>query len=346
MASSAAGPNRPSRCRAPPTRPGPRPAAYGPTRPPAHPQPAPRQPMTLGMERARQGSSGPAAAAGQPSVARPMQIQPWPGRGGRAPRCRGPHDPGLLLVFASGRYDWAALAAEISDVAAGIPVVGCSSAGEIDGGGPGDAIGRRARARRRGPHLLGQRRRRRPTTPRRGRARGRLRRRRRRPRAPGPAAAQRRAGRRQPTIVRGAYSRGRRRRPARRRRRWPRRQPAATALAALRRGAADRRRGRRRDRLRRADRRRRAPRLARRWATRCSSPVPGPGRVLELDGRPAADGLPRAARRPARPPRPSLAHPLGHAAARRRGATSRFVGDDDAPRRLAATAPGRRAWCG
>jgi hypothetical protein len=50
---------------------------------------------------------------------------------------RGNEDAGLLLVFASGAYDLRALAAEVSDVAAGIPVVGCSSAGELDASGPG-----------------------------------------------------------------------------------------------------------------------------------------------------------------------------------------------------------------
>jgi hypothetical protein len=43
----------------------------------------------------------------------------------------------LLIVFASGAYELHPLAAEISDVAAGIPVVGCSSAGEIDATGAG-----------------------------------------------------------------------------------------------------------------------------------------------------------------------------------------------------------------
>jgi hypothetical protein len=46
-------------------------------------------------------------------------------------------DAGLLLVFASGSHELHPLAAEISDVAAGIPVVGCSSAGEIDASGAG-----------------------------------------------------------------------------------------------------------------------------------------------------------------------------------------------------------------
>jgi hypothetical protein len=48
----------------------------------------------------------------------------------------------LLLVFASGSYELHPLAAEVSDVAAGLPVVGCSSAGEIDaaGGGSGSVV--------------------------------------------------------------------------------------------------------------------------------------------------------------------------------------------------------------
>lgn len=49
----------------------------------------------------------------------------------------GRHDARLLIVFAAGRYDLGPLAAELSDVAAGVPVVGCSSAGEIDRSGPG-----------------------------------------------------------------------------------------------------------------------------------------------------------------------------------------------------------------
>jgi hypothetical protein len=49
----------------------------------------------------------------------------------------GHDDARLLIVFASGTYDLAALAAEVDAVAAGVPVVGCSSAGEIDASGPG-----------------------------------------------------------------------------------------------------------------------------------------------------------------------------------------------------------------
>jgi hypothetical protein len=42
----------------------------------------------------------------------------------------------LLIVFASKAYDLRALAEEVSAVAAGIPVVGCASAAEIDGSAP------------------------------------------------------------------------------------------------------------------------------------------------------------------------------------------------------------------
>ncbi|HEY4095379.1 MAG TPA: FIST N-terminal domain-containing protein [Baekduia sp.] len=48
----------------------------------------------------------------------------------------GRNDAGLLLVFASGAYDLPALAAAIGEVAGEVPVVGCSSTGEIDAGGP------------------------------------------------------------------------------------------------------------------------------------------------------------------------------------------------------------------
>jgi hypothetical protein len=49
----------------------------------------------------------------------------------------GHDDAQLLIVFASGSYDLTALAAEVDAVAAGVAVVGCSSAGEIDVSGPG-----------------------------------------------------------------------------------------------------------------------------------------------------------------------------------------------------------------
>jgi len=43
----------------------------------------------------------------------------------------------LLIVFASGAYELPLVAAEVGAVAAGVPVVGCSSAGEIDASGAG-----------------------------------------------------------------------------------------------------------------------------------------------------------------------------------------------------------------
>jgi hypothetical protein len=58
--------------------------------------------------------------------------------GREATRCalRAHQDAGLLLVFASGSYDLHAVAAAVGDAATGVPVVGCSSGGEIDGDGP------------------------------------------------------------------------------------------------------------------------------------------------------------------------------------------------------------------
>ncbi|MGH9283543.1 MAG: FIST N-terminal domain-containing protein, partial [Acidimicrobiales bacterium] len=48
-------------------------------------------------------------------------------------------DPRLLVVFCGDAYDLPALLEGINDVAGGVPVVGCSTAGEISGSGPGDA---------------------------------------------------------------------------------------------------------------------------------------------------------------------------------------------------------------
>ena len=49
----------------------------------------------------------------------------------------GHDDARLVLVFASGTYDLAALAAAVAVVAGDVPVAGCSSAGEIDRSGAG-----------------------------------------------------------------------------------------------------------------------------------------------------------------------------------------------------------------
>jgi len=48
-------------------------------------------------------------------------------------------DPALLIVFASVRYDLPALLAAISAQAGDVPLVGCSTAGEIAAAGPDDA---------------------------------------------------------------------------------------------------------------------------------------------------------------------------------------------------------------
>ncbi|MGI8684613.1 MAG: FIST signal transduction protein [Acidimicrobiales bacterium] len=47
-------------------------------------------------------------------------------------------DPRLLIVFCSDRYDLRELLGGIAGIAPDVPVVGCSTAGEISTGGPGD----------------------------------------------------------------------------------------------------------------------------------------------------------------------------------------------------------------
>src|SRR5688572_15317122 len=48
-------------------------------------------------------------------------------------------DARLLVVFCSDSYDLPALLAGINDTTGGVPLIGCSTAGEISGTGPGDA---------------------------------------------------------------------------------------------------------------------------------------------------------------------------------------------------------------
>src|SRR2546423_14367543 len=48
-------------------------------------------------------------------------------------------DPKLLLVFAAISHDLAALQAGVQDVAGPVPVIGCTTHGEIGPGGPRDA---------------------------------------------------------------------------------------------------------------------------------------------------------------------------------------------------------------
>ena len=48
-------------------------------------------------------------------------------------------DAKLLVVFCSDAYDLPALLAGINETSGGVPLVGCSTAGEISGSGPGDA---------------------------------------------------------------------------------------------------------------------------------------------------------------------------------------------------------------
>jgi hypothetical protein len=48
-------------------------------------------------------------------------------------------DAALLVVFCSDQYDLAELLRGINETSGGVPLVGCSTAGEISTGGPGDA---------------------------------------------------------------------------------------------------------------------------------------------------------------------------------------------------------------
>src|SRR5687768_5839084 len=48
-------------------------------------------------------------------------------------------DPQLLVVFCSDSYDLDALLAGINERSGGVPLIGCSTAGEIATSGPGDA---------------------------------------------------------------------------------------------------------------------------------------------------------------------------------------------------------------
>lgn len=48
-------------------------------------------------------------------------------------------DPQLLLVFSSNRYEMPELLGSINELSGGAPLIGCSTAGELDSDGPGDA---------------------------------------------------------------------------------------------------------------------------------------------------------------------------------------------------------------
>jgi hypothetical protein len=60
------------------------------------------------------------------------------GKAATSAALQGP-DPRLLIVFCSDSFDPEALLASINEVADGVPVIGCSTAGEISSSGPGDA---------------------------------------------------------------------------------------------------------------------------------------------------------------------------------------------------------------
>lgn len=56
-----------------------------------------------------------------------------------AAEAKGGSDPKLLLVFCSDAYDLPELLAGINETSGGVPLIGCSTAGEIARNGPGDS---------------------------------------------------------------------------------------------------------------------------------------------------------------------------------------------------------------
>jgi hypothetical protein len=83
-----------------------------------------------GLERARRCRWADVGRSGHPEAA-------IAGREAARSALAGHDDARLVLVFASGAYDLPALAAAVAEVAGDIPVAGCSSAGEIDRSGAG-----------------------------------------------------------------------------------------------------------------------------------------------------------------------------------------------------------------
>jgi hypothetical protein len=94
--------------------------------------------MTTDMERAVAGLER-ARRCRWADVGRSAHVQAAiAGREAARSALDGHDDARLLLVFASGAYDLPALAAAVAEVAGeDVQVAGCSSAGEIDGSGPG-----------------------------------------------------------------------------------------------------------------------------------------------------------------------------------------------------------------
>jgi hypothetical protein len=83
-----------------------------------------------GLERARRCRWADVGRSGHPEAA-------IAGREAARDALAGHDDARLVLVFASGAYDLPALAAAVAAVAGDVPVAGCSSAGEIDRSGAG-----------------------------------------------------------------------------------------------------------------------------------------------------------------------------------------------------------------
>lgn len=91
------------------------------------------------MRVAETGSEATAAAERWLAVGRSQD--PDPSRAGRAAAVAALERPdaSLLIVFCSDRYDLPELLRGINEASGGVPLIGCSTAGEIATGGPGDA---------------------------------------------------------------------------------------------------------------------------------------------------------------------------------------------------------------
>lgn len=87
-----------------------------------------------GLVESRAGVTSRWAGVGTASGPDPFEA----GRTAAAAAVSGP-EPKLVVVFASDAYDGTAMLGGIASVVSDVPVIGCSTAGEIAGTGPGDA---------------------------------------------------------------------------------------------------------------------------------------------------------------------------------------------------------------
>ncbi|QEC46324.1 hypothetical protein FSW04_01175 [Baekduia soli] len=95
-----------------------------------------RRPMTVGMERAVPGLAR-AGLCRWAEVGRSAHPDPTTAAHEAVHAALRAHrEPGLLLAFVSGAYDPAVLGAALAEVAGPVPLVGCTTAAEFDAAGP------------------------------------------------------------------------------------------------------------------------------------------------------------------------------------------------------------------